>query len=375
MPAAKPSEGAVVAHALNGKRVFVQAGEVGMVGGAAKATVLLCDALVELGARVTLFVTLMPSDDVRDELVQKGVVVVAAFVRGGWRYRLPQACLVMQIWIRALYQRPSLIHVVGISREAGQLLGLPSLAPVYVWETTEAQPGNKFVDAGAARSLHRARAVLVPSATIERNVRATYKYAGLISRLPFWCQDVPTQLERDSRTAPRASILFFGRMDPEKGLPDLVKAFTSVQKIVRGARLTLCGGGEVQQATGLSSLPVGIEFAGRVSSDDLDRLIRGADVVVLPSLHEGYPISLLEACARSVPIVATTVGSIPELFAGRTCALLVPPQNPQLLAEAIVDILTELPGVHDKRREDSRAVFEAVSSPAIVLSNLRRAYI
>lgn len=358
-----------------GRRIFVQAGEVGPVGGAAKATMLLCEALSELGARVTLFVTLKPAEDVVKALANLGVIVVSALAKGGWRYRLPQLAIATQIWIKSQVDKPSLIHVVGISREAFHLLGLPMLPPVYVWETTQAQAGNKFVDRDAAKLLRRARAVLVPSTTIERNVRDTYKYGGLIGRLPFWSAEPPKSEVLPASEPPRSKILFFGRMDPEKGVSDLITALDLVRQSVPGARLTLCGGGRVETATGLQSLPDGVEFAGQVSSDELDNLIRNSDVVALPSLHEGYPISLLEACSRLVPIVATAVGSIPEVFEGRPCALLVPPRDPRALAEALVKILTEPGSAYDERRLDSRAIFEQVSSQKTVLENLRRAYV
>lgn len=60
---------------------------------------------------------------------------------------------------------------------------------------------------------------------------------------------------------------------------------------------------------------------------------------MLPSLHDGYPLSLLEACARRTPVIATTVGSIPELFDGRACALLVRPRDTTDLSQAMAKIL------------------------------------
>jgi glycosyltransferase involved in cell wall biosynthesis len=352
----------------------VQAGEVGSVGGAAKATLLLCEALGKIGAKVTLFVTLAPDDDVLARLTTRGINVRMPAVRVGWRAALPQRVIALQLWTSARKEKPRLIHVVGLSREAREILRLPKVAPVYVWETTEAQPANKFVDAGVPGFLERAEAVLVPSATIEENVRSTYRYNGAIGRLPYWAEEIATGESHHGGAGPRRKILYFGRLDRDKGFEYLLRAFQSLRVSLPDAELTICGGGDARNIPGLVPAPAGVTVLGRVSSDALDRLIRESDVVVLPSFHEGYPISLLEACARSIPVVATSVGSIPEVFSGRKCALLVPPKDAQSLTRALLMILTEPGETYSERRKDSRRLFEEVSSPAVIEDQLRQAY-
>ncbi|UCD51463.1 MAG: glycosyltransferase family 4 protein [Phycisphaerales bacterium] len=72
---------------------------------------------------------------------------------------------------------------------------------------------------------------------------------------------------------------------------------------------------------------------------DVYRLLRECDVFVLPSLSEGTPISILEAMAIGIPVVATTVGGIPEQIGHRKSGLLVPPADARALAEAIEELL------------------------------------
>ena len=63
------------------------------------------------------------------------------------------------------------------------------------------------------------------------------------------------------------------------------------------------------------------------------------DIYCLPSLYEGMPVSLLEAMASGLPSVATTVGGVPEVATEGRDALLVPPGDPDVLADQLVRLL------------------------------------
>jgi glycosyltransferase involved in cell wall biosynthesis len=68
---------------------------------------------------------------------------------------------------------------------------------------------------------------------------------------------------------------------------------------------------------------------------DTPRLMAGADVFVLPSHQEGLPVALMEAMSAGLPVVATTVGGVPDVVTDDVEGLLVPPGRPDLLAEAV----------------------------------------
>jgi glycosyltransferase involved in cell wall biosynthesis len=69
--------------------------------------------------------------------------------------------------------------------------------------------------------------------------------------------------------------------------------------------------------------------------DDIADLLAASDLFLLPSLTEGMPLSVLEAMAQRLPVVATSVGGIPELMQDGVHGLLIPTENPAALAEAI----------------------------------------
>ena len=93
--------------------------------------------------------------------------------------------------------------------------------------------------------------------------------------------------------------------------------------------------------------------------------------LVLPSYHEGYPLVLLEAARCGVPSIATTVGSIPEMFANSRAALLVPPRDVSALAEAMQTILAEPPKDYEERRKAAVELFARLSSAEVVRTRLK----
>jgi|SRR5215204_3387631 len=358
--------------AVGNGSVYVLSGQVGHVGGAAKATLLLCEALADIGKRIKLFVTLPPAPAVAEGLASRGVEVVVPLVNKGWRWDLPQRLNALQIFLSARRHPPSFIHSVSLSAEAKYLLRFPRVAPLYLWESTEALPHVKFLDRDIHRLLHKAEAVLSPSETVAENIRQTYDYRGDIRLLPFWVESPPP-----SAPAPHVrtgNLLYVGRLDRDKGFEYLFDAFRQIQPSNPGVSLTVCGGGEIEMVRGLANGSPAIRVRGYVDADEYERVMNHCDAFVLPSLHEGYPLSLLEACARRKPVIATAVGSIPELFAGRPCALLAPPRDAASLAQSMNTLFAESEELYAARCADARALFEEVSSKPVVMARLADLY-
>ena len=89
--------------------------------------------------------------------------------------------------------------------------------------------------------------------------------------------------------------------------------------------------------------------------EDIADILAAADVVVLPSLSEGFPFVLLEALAMGCPVVASRVNGIPELIENQKTGLLVPPRDSHALMVAIREVLNN-PIVASKMGADGRAV-------------------
>ena len=105
-------------------------------------------------------------------------------------------------------------------------------------------------------------------------------------------------------------------------------------------RAVLVGEGELRGELEETARRLGLQdrviFAGAES--DVRPYLEAADVFVLPSLWEGFPVSIMEALARGLPVVATRVGGVPELLEEGVTGKLVPPGDPLALARALGEL-------------------------------------
>lgn len=144
---------------------------------------------------------------------------------------------------------------------------------------------------------------------------------------------------------PRISevVLAAGRLSPEKGFSVLVDAARTICEALPTAGVVIFGDGPLRGS--LEARVAELGLTGRVVlpgfRSDLDALIGAADVVVLPSFTEGLPNVALEASAAGVPVVATTVGGIPEVISDGETGTLVPAGHPAALATAVIDLLRD----------------------------------
>jgi glycosyltransferase involved in cell wall biosynthesis len=141
--------------------------------------------------------------------------------------------------------------------------------------------------------------------------------------------------------APRVAVVanFF----PIKGHRYLIEAIPAVLRVHPQARFVLAGEGDNREEMAALATRLGVAarvtFPGEIK-DSLD-LMRASDLVVLPSLSEGLPITLVEAMALGRPVVATRVGGIPEVVDDDVTARLVEPCESAALAAAILDLLAD----------------------------------
>jgi glycosyltransferase involved in cell wall biosynthesis len=135
-----------------------------------------------------------------------------------------------------------------------------------------------------------------------------------------------------------APAVFVGRLCPEKDVATLLAALPAVIARRPQFRLRIAGAGpcaaELKRLAAALNVDRHVSFLGEVA--DIPALLRDSSVFVLPSLTEGMPLTVLEAMASGLPVVATDVGGIPEAVADGVSGFLVPPRNPAALASALL---------------------------------------
>jgi glycosyltransferase involved in cell wall biosynthesis len=147
-----------------------------------------------------------------------------------------------------------------------------------------------------------------------------------------------------------------GRLSAVKNHALLLQAFQFVLQQEPRSVLLLAGRGELEESLRRQAAELGIEgqvhFLGHRS--DMPQVLKTLDCFVFPSLREGLPLALLEAMASALPVIASRVGGIPEVFSDETMGTLVSPREPGELAAAMLGMAATPREVLDQYGENAR---------------------
>jgi glycosyltransferase involved in cell wall biosynthesis len=157
-------------------------------------------------------------------------------------------------------------------------------------------------------------------------------------------ETAPAPLREEYGMEPGSHIVgVVARLEPEKGHQTLIEAWPTVLRSCPDAYLLIVGEGSrrdfLEQWAAAHRVAHRVIFTGR--RDDIPAVTAALDVAVLPSWREAQGLSILEAMARSRPVVASDVGGIPEMIEDGVTGLLVEHDNPIALAAAIVRLLLD----------------------------------
>jgi glycosyltransferase involved in cell wall biosynthesis len=142
-----------------------------------------------------------------------------------------------------------------------------------------------------------------------------------------------------------ATILYVGRMDPYKNVPQLVRVFARlVRQSAKPLRLQMIGPRDarypqVAETIAAEQMEAHIDWPGYVDGDALLRAYQMASVFVLPSLYEGFGLPVLEAMACGTPVICSDRASLPEVAGD--AALLVNPDSEDDLLRALTSVLDD----------------------------------
>ena len=251
---------------------------------------------------------------------------------------------------------PDVVHtqlefaaVLGIP--AARRLGLPTVATLHTLDAPPPRSRLALHFRLMAWALRRARRVIAVSDVTRthylqrarlRPERVVTVYNGID---PTGFQITPEQAAEaraELGLAPGDPVLVTVAVQREpKGIQYMLAALPEVAAAFPAVRYLLVGDGPHRPALEEQVRRLGLTgrvvFAG--ARDDVARMLAAADLFVLPSLTEALPTVVAEAMAAGRPIVATTVGGIPEMVRHGDAALLVPPADPDALAAAVCRLL------------------------------------
>jgi len=197
--------------------------------------------------------------------------------------------------------------------------------------------------------------------------------------------ELPSAAEIPSSPGPRSTILCPANLYPVKGHRYLIEAVAALRKRGIACKLLVAGSGELRPDLEAQVRKLGIvdvvQFLGQLSHTEILAMYRESRVglVVLPSvdlghnLHEGIPVSLIEAMSYGIPVVGTQTGGIPELLEGGA-GLIVPDKNPTALADAIERCVRDPAFTADVARKGRQRVRESFNVVPVVSRLLDRMF-
>lgn len=278
--------------------------------------------------------------------------------------------------IGSLADKPDLIEAADINAEAFALS--PSLpiairchTPTFLLEASGMAEATSFrSDArlliwAERRTLRKAQAFSAPSHDLARRI---IDYAGIpAERMAAIPNALDTRLFTPSapKRAEPPAILWVGRLDPGKGLWVFADAVERLLTAAPHARFIIVGGGrrlpdqsntsDLLRARFADAIAVGrVDLRGFVPHETLPAVYHEADIVVVPSLYESFSYICAEAMASGLPVVASAVGGIPETLAGGKCGILIPPNDADALADALLRLI-EAPALRQELGAAGRA--------------------
>ncbi len=141
-----------------------------------------------------------------------------------------------------------------------------------------------------------------------------------------------------------APIVCIARLDTRKGHAVLLEALARINDAHRLVRVELIGDGplrsEIESEISRRGLSSRVVIRGWLSEAAVKEALDRSRFLVLPSLDEGLPVAIMEAFARARPVLATRVAGVPEIVVHRVNGVVVPPNDPESLAQGLVELLS-----------------------------------
>jgi len=186
--------------------------------------------------------------------------------------------------------------------------------------------------------------VITVSNSSAQKARQAFKIADDKLRVVYNGVDIDKFRVRDDvKKEPNSLIVATNTRDRNKGIIYLLQALTQMRGQVK---LTIVDekppnndyAPALVKEYGLEDM---VTFTGRLTHGEVAKQYASAQIAVSPSVYEGFGLPAAEAMACGIPVVGTTAGALPEVIADNVTGILVPPKNPQALAQAIKTLIAD----------------------------------
>ena len=273
--------------------------------------------------------------------------------------------------------RPDVVHahdwlVAHPAIALADVFGVPLVATIHA---TEAGRYAGWLSSPLSRQVHstewwlanRADTVITCSTAMRDEAAELYEldpariavlHNGIAPRR--WRADESRVADARQRFAPGGEplLLYFGRLEYEKGVQDLIAALPRVRRTHAGTKALVAGTGTAAEmlvgTARTHRVRRSVDFLGHLPDEDLVALLAAVDVVVLPSRYEPFGIVALETAAAGAPLVASTAGGLGEVVVDGETGLSFTPGDVTALAGAVGAVLDD-PEAAARRADTARA--------------------
>jgi starch synthase len=279
-------------------------------------------------------------------------------------------------------------HLAALLYGVPHIVTTHSLEPLRPWKAEQLGGGYALSSWCEKAAVESAAAVIAVSEGMRADVLAAYpavppERVRVIRNgidTSEYAPDAGTDvLERYGVDPARPTVIFVGRITRQKGVPVLLRAASALDP---GAQLVLCAGQPdtpeleaevIALVEHLQQTRSGVIWlSGMLAKREVIQLLTHATVFACPSLYEPLGIVNLEAMACGTAVVASRVGGIPEVVADGETGLLVPPNDPAALADALSTLLRDpdlaaAMGQRGRKRAVAEFGWEAIAAQTAAL--------
>lgn len=243
---------------------------------------------------------------------------------------------------------PDIVHAhssfAGIVTRSVTRGRIPTVFTAHSWAFTEGAPFlRKIIAIIAEKIVSRWAKKIICVSEFDKQLAIRYRTAPLEKLVTIYNGvSIPQDFDRPKKLP--TEIVSVGRLAYPKRFDLLIEAINLLPEHVKQSlKIRIVGGGKQRELlTHLvhkKHMEEIVSFTGGVAPSAMNELFFSADVFVLLSNHEGFPMTILEAMATGLPVVASGVGGIPELIT-ESCGVIVPNKK-EVIAEALLHMVSD----------------------------------
>lgn len=254
-------------------------------------------------------------------------------------------------------ERPDVLHLnsskaAGLGALAGKLERTPRIVTtIHGWPYKE--PGSyrrsTFIWLASLVIVLLSHAVIVVAGVDKKTILGSFKK---VRHIPLGIEGIQVKERAEARTFllgdssdPLSVLGTIAELTDNKGLEYGIRAFANLKQRGFAHKYVIIGDGELKETLGVLAHELGVKndvvFAGFIP--DAAAYLSAFDVFLFPSLKEGLPYALIEARTAGCRIVASNIGGIPEILKSYPNGSVVPPRNPDAIAQETIRLMKQEP--------------------------------